>query len=104
MEHENDRSSAAAGKAGVQLANHINRIIMGTAATSASISDAAAVQQLCSRAAVQQQQHSRWRASLARARHAEDGLDLLEDDQLQRGGGGEAGPNGDEARVQAARP
>ena len=32
---------------------------------------------------------------------AEDGLELLEDDELQAGGGREAGPDGDESRVQA---
>jgi len=35
---------------------------------------------------------------------AEDGLELLEDDELQTGGGREPGPNRDEARVQALGP
>ena len=35
---------------------------------------------------------------------AEDGLQLLENDQLKARGRGEAGPNWDEAGVQTARP
>ena len=38
----------------------------------------------------------------ARALHTQDGLDLLEDDQLQARGGGEAGPDGHDAGVLAA--